>query len=94
MMNEDWRGRTRRATGRRRPERVPPADRREDRGAGRLAGRNPRPGPDLIEQTDPEVGEEWKWRGLPARRPWRRDRRGGAEGADPCRWSWTPPRPA
>ena len=41
------------------------ADRREDRGAGRLAGRDARPRPTLIKQADPEVVEEWKWRGVP-----------------------------
>jgi hypothetical protein len=40
------------------------ADRREDQGTGRLAGQDALPSP-LIKQAEPEVVEEWKWRGVP-----------------------------
>lgn len=42
-----------------------PVDRWKDQGTGRLAGGDagPRPGPHS--QVDPEVVEEWKWRGVP-----------------------------
>ena len=30
-----------------------------------MAGRDARSGPKLIKQADPEVVEEWKWRGVP-----------------------------
>ena len=40
-------------------------DRRADQGAGRLAGQDALPAPHLIKQADPEVVEEWKWRGVP-----------------------------
>jgi hypothetical protein len=34
-------------------------------GARRLAGRNAQPAPPLIKDADPEVVEEWEWRGVP-----------------------------
>jgi hypothetical protein len=40
-------------------------DRREDQGAGRLAGKILAKLRALIKQADPEVVEEWKWRGVP-----------------------------
>ena len=41
-------------------------DRREDQGARRLAGQDALPAPYImIKQADPEVVEEWKWRGVP-----------------------------
>ena len=30
-----------------------------------MARRDARPGPNLVKQADPEVVEEWKWRGVP-----------------------------
>jgi len=39
------------------------ADRCGDQGAERLAGRDARSGPKS--HADPEVVEEWKWRGIP-----------------------------
>ena len=42
-----------------------PADRCENQGTGRLAGRDARPGPRLIKEAYPDVVEEWKWRGVP-----------------------------
>ena len=42
-----------------------PADRRQNQGVERLARRDARPCPTLIKQADPEVIEEWKWRGVP-----------------------------
>ncbi len=41
------------------------ADRCENQGAGRLAGRDARRLRTLIKQADPEAVEEWKWRGVP-----------------------------
>ena len=42
-----------------------PADRRENQGARRLAGRDARPVRSLIKAACPDVVEEWKWRGVP-----------------------------
>ena len=41
------------------------ADRREDQGTGRLEGQDALHIRALIKQADPEVVEEWKWRGVP-----------------------------
>ena len=42
-----------------------PVDRRADQGARGLAGRDAGAGSALIKKADPEVVEEWKWRGVP-----------------------------
>ena len=41
------------------------ADRREDQGTGRRRGKTLSHVRALIKQADPEVVEEWKWRGVP-----------------------------
>ena len=41
------------------------ADRREDQGTGRLGGKTLSHVRALIKQAEPEVVEEWKWRGVP-----------------------------
>ena len=40
-------------------------DRREDQGAGRLAGQDALPAPRLDQASRLKVVEEWKWRGIP-----------------------------
>jgi hypothetical protein len=41
------------------------ADRREDQGTGRLEGKTLSRVRALVKLADPEVVEEWKWRGVP-----------------------------
>jgi hypothetical protein len=47
-------------------DRIPfSTDRRQVQGTERLAGRDARSVRALIKQADPDVVEEWKWRGVP-----------------------------